>query len=476
MNKVKIFIYFTIIFLGFFGGISFASAATYYVSNSGTASWTQCVNIDTPCAVQTAFDNAVAGDITYFRGGTYNVPAKNFGTTYHGYYEPVNSGTVSNPITFAAYSGEIPIFNGTAGGSGDVTDFATIFGTWGRSYIVFDGFKFQSDNGVKMARIHIGSDDRNFVSVGIIVKNCDINGGSTAIATQDNRETLRVDYADDVLIQNCKLYNARSTNNYLGISGMKSYFTTNMIVENCEIYNTESALYPKSDTEGAIFRYNWIHDNRIGIYITTYYTSKAHNANNMKIYNNVIANSWYSAIHNYGQNVSSARSDDMEIYNNTIYSNQAGTVFGIFYSMGERFKLHSNIIQGHESDQYSNGYDVVTVSESDYNNFGSYTFRIITHLYFPSNIYNSLSAWQASTELIGSLNPDTHSLASNPLFQNGSGTLTQLNDFLLASNSPSKGTGKNGADMGADISLVGVQSIVITDTVPPSAPTGLVIQ
>ena len=164
-----------------------SEAATYYVSNSGSAAWAQCTNINTPCAVQTAFNNAVAGDIVYFRGGTYNVPAKNFGSTYHCYYEPANSGTSGNPITFAAYSGETPIFNGTAGGSGDGSDYATIFGTFGRSYIVFDGFKLQADNGTKMARIHIGSDDSNVISSYITIKNCSINGGSTQIATQDNR-------------------------------------------------------------------------------------------------------------------------------------------------------------------------------------------------------------------------------------------------------------------------------------------------
>jgi len=47
------------------------SAAEYYVSPTGTASWSDCTNINTPCSLQTANQNAQAGDVVYLRGGDY---------------------------------------------------------------------------------------------------------------------------------------------------------------------------------------------------------------------------------------------------------------------------------------------------------------------------------------------------------------------------------------------------------------------
>lgn len=448
----------------------FAAAATYWVSPTGTATWTNCsssipLNGAGACPVQTAFDNAVAGDTVYFREGTYNVPAKNFSTTDHGYYEPANAGTPSNPITFAAYPGETPLFNGTAGGSGDVSDFATIMGT-ANSNVTFDGFVLQSDDGTKMARFIVWGPDASVHISNVTVKNFTINGGATPIATQDNRETLRIDNADNVLVQKCKLYNARSTSGYQGISGIKSYNTHNITIENCEVSNTESGIYLKSSTDSWTIRNNWVHDNQLGIYMTPYVTSQARNATNHQVYNNVIANSTYSGIHVYGE--TGSNSDNLAVYNNTIYGIVPSSIC-VFISESHGSHFYNNILQGCALNQLWYGYNPAdySIAESDYNNFGSYSFQVVARVYSPSAVYNSLAAWKTSGEMAGGANPDINSIASNPLFTNGSGTFTQLRDFALMSNSPSKGTGKSGTDMGANITLVGVQS---SSTPPPPAP------
>jgi hypothetical protein len=465
-------------------GAEISQAATYWVSNTGAATWANCSGA-TPlsgtaaCPVQTAFDNAVAGDVVNFRGGTYSVPAKNFSTSYHGYYEPAHSGTSGNPITFQAYTGETPLFNGTAGGSGDNSDYATVFGTNGINYITFDGFHFQSDNGTKMARIFIGGDDPSSIpsmpdahtSIGIVLKNCDINGGSTAILTGDNRENVRINNAISILVQKCKIYNARSTFGYPGINAIKSYFGTYVTVENNEIYNTEEAVYLKSDTDHWIIRNNWIHDNNVaGISVTPYYTSATHNATNHTIYNNVIANST-GGISVYTDDNSAqgpANADNMTVYNNTVY-NIGG--IGLNFTGTRNFTMYNNIVQGFSGNQLYFGYSYYSIAESDYNNFGSSSLQILTHKYQGNQAtYTTLAAWRATTDVIGGLHPDTHSIASNPLFQNGSGLLKQLNDFQLANNSPSKGTGQGGADMGADVASVG------TGVTPISPPTNLRVQ
>ncbi len=84
--------------------INVAAAADYYVSPSGTASWSQCTDKSMPCSIFTANDNAKAGDTVYLRGGEYT------GTTDKRMaLMPANSGQPGNYITFEAYPGEKPI-------------------------------------------------------------------------------------------------------------------------------------------------------------------------------------------------------------------------------------------------------------------------------------------------------------------------------------------------------------------------------
>ena len=89
---------------------SSALAGTYWVSPTGTAAWAACRS-DAPlsgsaaCALGTANTNAVAGDVVYFRGGTYIINGDHVAGI-----EPAQSGTSSsNMITFAAHPGETPL-------------------------------------------------------------------------------------------------------------------------------------------------------------------------------------------------------------------------------------------------------------------------------------------------------------------------------------------------------------------------------
>jgi len=88
--------------LGVLSGV--ACAADYYVSPTGTASWSQCTSKASPCSIFTANDNAKAGDTVYLRGGEYT------GTTEKRMaLMPANSGQPGAYITFEAYPGETPI-------------------------------------------------------------------------------------------------------------------------------------------------------------------------------------------------------------------------------------------------------------------------------------------------------------------------------------------------------------------------------
>jgi|GEM_PF-2514665 len=76
-----------------------AASNVHYVSQTGSASWSSCTNINTPCSLATSFANAVAGDTVYIRGGIYINPV---------YNTPPNSGS---DIIFQNYNGESVTFD-----------------------------------------------------------------------------------------------------------------------------------------------------------------------------------------------------------------------------------------------------------------------------------------------------------------------------------------------------------------------------
>lgn len=110
-----------------------AFAFTYWVSSTGASSWATCKSNTDPgenyCSRATAMSSAVAGDVVYFKGGTYTMAAYGTGIA------PVNSGSVGSVITFQAAPGETPIINGAS----------TAYGLYlsGDSYIKIDGFTIQ---------------------------------------------------------------------------------------------------------------------------------------------------------------------------------------------------------------------------------------------------------------------------------------------------------------------------------------------
>ncbi len=110
-------------------------AATHWVSSTGVASWENCQSETDPglnyCSRSTANSSAQAGDIVYFKGGTYSVDVGG------GAIAPSNSGTdVSSKIVFSNAPGEIPIItNSNSNGY--------VFYLVGNSYIKIEGFIFR---------------------------------------------------------------------------------------------------------------------------------------------------------------------------------------------------------------------------------------------------------------------------------------------------------------------------------------------
>lgn len=438
-------------------------AETHYVSPTGSAGWDQSINIATPCSAASSMANAVAGDIVYYRGGQYelfrdpNAPTNYYG--YRGLLGPVNSGTINNPITFAAYPGEIPILNANTEGS-----YIRVLANNDKDYIVFDGFHLTADNGQKMGAAIISSHNINGRVEGNIVRNCTFDGGTIIDSSTANRGGLRIEGTNYTLIQNCRIYNYRETGNNHNTTGIKTYHNDYLVIENNEIYNCSLGIFSKADTQDSIVRYNYIHNCHGTIFVQVFAGTPS---NRNSVYHNVIVNNTSSGL---AVGLKNGIGDDWNVYNNTFYNNN----FGVRFSNGTGWKIWNNIIVGGALSAYGG----TTLVESDHNLYGlDNTYIARLHMYEANDAtYKSMVSWQFSGELAGGGNPGVGSLVSDPMFVNLSGNMDQLADFALLDGSPCMGTGRGRADMGADIDNVGITTSSATDNTPPKAPIGLTIQ
>lgn len=361
-------------------------------------------------------------------------------------------------------------------------------GVYRKEYVIIDGFKVQADNGTNSARIIITNHSLDFNASGLTVRNCEIDGGSRKIVHGDNREGIRVERTVGAHVYNTKVYNFNQMVNGHNTSAFKTYDNDNLIFENNEAYNSTVGMYIKRRTSGAIIRNNYIHDNYQGIITTSYISAEYSSERNISIYNNLIVYSENRSLDDSVQETSD--SDNMRVYNNTIYTgNQESAT--IVLGPGTKY-FYNNIVVGQPTDYdtghlkfYSNnpasGGVAVRIMECDHNLFdptvSSQGLSIRTVKYDGSNVrvtrnFDSVGSWQFSGELDGGANPGTGSLLANPQFINSSGSMSEIEDFVLSINSPGKESGRSGADMGVNVSLVGIQNLGF-DTIPPSAPSNL---
>ncbi len=363
-----------------------------------------------------------------------------------------------------------------AGDSYEISDrfITTPIGVWRQEYITIDGFKIQSDNRINAARIIMSNHSVNFNAKGLIIKNCDIYGGDKDIVHGDNREGVRIERTEGAVVKNCRVYGFNSVNNNHNTGAFKTYDNDDLIFENNEIYDSTNGIYIKRKTDGANIRNNYIHNNYEGIIITSYISVEYSSERNIFIYNNIIAHSENATISDNVQETSD--SDNMHIYDNTFYTGDSKAI-SVSLGPGRKF-FYNNILVGRPRDYdighlkfssnnpIDNGKSFMLI-ESDFNlvdPLNSPQGLLIRTINYDDNNervsanYWNLNDWTTSGELDDGTNPGLNSFIADPLFLNISGSMTQMNDFEIAQNSPCRGAGKNGTNIGADISLVGIQN------------------
>jgi hypothetical protein len=450
----------------------------HYVAPDGNATWAQSTALANPCAPLTAFQNAAAGDTVYFRGGVYTIPHNSAFYPSNTLWQPVNSGVAGNPITFCAYPAELPILDGVVPLNGTGTDFATYIGSYpdnqtdvlavvNQDYITIDGFstRVNGGTGLGVPRIQVWG------STGTIIQNCDCDGGpvlpvsALAPGSYDNTSAIRFQETTDCTIRNCRLHDVRhATVAQHNVAGYLGYRNTGTIIEHVEAATCSQGLFLKGSHHDALIRYCFIHDCAFGVLVTPDTVNML--SDRLTVSHNLILNCTQGHLQqdNYA---ATYHGDDWLIYNNTIYGG-VGAGTGLFKGgsqPGHGLKVYNNIIAecGGYGLYASRMMGLPTANqaliEEDHNQWGPGAVRawkMTTSTQGGVRAYSSLAAWQASTELADGSHPGVGDLASNPLFVNGSGTLTLASDFALQPGSPCRGAGRNGADIGCDVSQVGV--------------------
>ena len=438
MKKIKTLLLFSaFLFIFFFSLTTKASAATYYVSPSGSGTAYTQTN---PGSFKTALSIAQAGDTILLTDGTYQDTSVSY-TSYDSWlraFSPARSGMADNPITIRAVNALRAIItppNSYYTTNYESTPNVASIGIDEKSYIVIDGLRVQGGIG-------IGGQDGG--GVGNVIQNCEVTGGfvqgtdrslhyGIVLAPGTSYNTVRNNYVHDIN----PVDGGNESHNGGGI--MLLNVSGKTIHHNVIEYNTVDAenLGTVFGTKGGgcndnIWRYNFGKNASGSAFIEMGSTGgTTWDSFRNKIHNNVIIN---TPIFLEGYHSGS----DWDIYNNTFYnSSNTNVIFFKATWVGGNTPTDSRPCKNnnfHNNLAYngSRGTDVeccalsawqnVYYASSDYNQFYNYT-----NWYKANSTYGSLSTWSSSTGY------DTHSSTNNPNFVNSSGTFSLSSDFKRSS-------------------------------------------
>lgn len=433
---ILIILAFSILFLFLaFGGVraqtcEAASGKCYYVSPAGSASWPDCSNISTPCSVYTGVSNAAAGDIVYFRGGTYYTkrPLAD-DSRYNPALNPSNDGTAGNPITFKAYPGEDVIITYDSA----ETHRGPLIGSYRRDYITWDGFIVQEvakNNAQDTGPVVVFGLSRGDVH-DVTIINSDIRGVEVTLNPySDNHNVIRIEQADNILIKNNKLHGIKGS--FYNHAAIMIYFSDDVTIQNNEIYDNYNGIFAKGgDNTNVTIRYNLIHNGTVGIRKSFTFNSK--------VYQNIIYN-----MSSYGIQLAESTGTcanilaNFDIFNNIIYNAYQGiNMPGLSdRATGTGHDLRNNIISNTTYPMgLGNGCETNFQGDfaADYGNYFNYSaFR-------QGGTDRTFADWKAITGW------DANSSTSNPLFVN-----VAAHDFHLQAGSPAINAGTDFGDLDGD--------------------------
>jgi parallel beta-helix repeat protein len=398
-------------------------AGEYYVSPNGNETWPNCTSPDNPCRasnIDKDFLNAEAGDTIYFLDGTYSGLTYSESSYRTPSWNPVNSGTSSNPIIFKSFNDKGAHLIGL---QTEPRERVPMIGGYYRNYIVWDGFILSAvdwNGNPQMAGV-------NFYNVtGGTVKNCEIRGASHNTGGDINYEGVRTEDSINITVENCYIHGFIETENNRNTSGFKSYRVNNLTIKNCVFENNNgSGIFLKgSPHKGVLIENNFLHNNYRGLDIVQ---SSGESNDGVVLRNNVFSGNSYLNIE-FTQDTD-AKMDNTFVYNNTFVGTN-GFVWGPAET-GKGPTIYNNIFYnlsgGDVGQLLMSRWNIAAPALAEDHSRLDFTARIELRR-GGSNVtyYNNLGSWQASGELYGGGNPGLNSITADPFFVNSSGTMSQL--------------------------------------------------
>ena len=219
------------------------------------------------------------------------------------------------------------------------------------------------------------------------------------------------------------------------------------------VYGEEYGLALETGSDNEWYN-NIVTNGRVGIELWGYETDEipafegCGPVDRNKVYNNFFSGNSIDAIHIY-----EGCSDDSKIYNNIIVNNHGGIFINEHNTTGTGNVVYNNTLYNNVTD-YPNLYLGMALAGWTFRNNISYSLtdyclrspNAITQAVHDHNLYyrasgNVIQNYTTDYTLAQVTTFEATAVASDPLFVNGSGTLTEPTDFAIPSNSPAKNAG-----------------------------------
>jgi hypothetical protein len=382
--------------------------------------------------------SAVAGDVVRFLSGDYEPPATV--RWEQPAWNPSNSGTAANPITFMsdALHGAVIHDAADAAANGNAA-----IGAFQRHYIIWDGFKVIKDKSTG-----VYADSIIIITEGNynIIRNIDGTGRPHRYHTNGSIISVHAGTGNRIYNNILRGMTADPTpvEAVVNASAIYIFQTNETYIYNNTVYDSNNCISWKTGP------------NRIHIYNNHVYnctrtaffpTIEVAGTTDMFVHHNLVRNS-----RQFVDNEDSPAANffNLRVYNNTIYHSGAMRT-GMYYGLnggnqpGRNTQIYNNLFHLGGNSRILELYDNVSAA--------AFPITLDNNLYYnsagtPSWIRNSttnttLAAWRTTT------GRELASLTSNPQFLNGSGAFSTVTDFRLAAASPARGAGLGGAHIGA---------------------------
>jgi hypothetical protein len=437
MKEERTFEMFKIFIFILFLSIPTFSKALYVAMSNGSDSYTyeEC-NITHPWKT---FAHGVyrvkAGDTLYVRSGTYPQSYRinirwDYGRIHDG-GDPneqvlCETGTAAKPVVIRNYPGETPVIDCAPLGLPYLIEHD------GKAYWTWIGLKFINIDIVFYVGNNAYSPHNSFKNL-IIERNAggDNHGGITFVNGN----------ADYLLVDGCTFIGPGTTGVHQNTCGIYLKEVENAIITNNRISTCPIGIYYKHRNVGTsstniIIAYNYMTNNNRN--------SMNLNCNRAYIHDNII-----NSTNIFCNNANGAPGGDYNRFEHNTFANGGLALLPATQSGDPLPGAISNTIKNNVFKNGTlylhNGSNLPHYTTMDYNGYNTGT---IFKTGSPETS-RSFSAWRSF------YGQDQHSIEGNVLFKSSSPS--SIADFELASNSIGNNAASDGKDMGADISLFGVE-------------------